>query len=1584
MAKKKRLNKRVVALLIALGVVAVAAGGWLYVRNLPRDAVASARIGDGARQRGVELLEKAGSEGEGDYAQVLEAFREAEDAYKEAIQADKENPEYPFKLAVLRRDWQRVPSPPLTQQDQRVLYGGTLDALSAALQRDANYLPAQEMICEIRWRQAVGLELARRGDPRRSRDTTWGDLVPVLDKLISLYEAQRPEARQTAKLAQAYFRRAQAHENLIKVNVAHVEQGLADLRKAVELTPNRAEYWTTVRDEQTGFPMTGLLSYLQEYKPDEESLRAAYAEALEKNPDSALLHSQYANYLMLSWKNTSDRAEQGMATAEQLDRARQDLQLARKHYQAAAQAEPDNPRAKLLEATWYLRQIETDTPEAERAPLLESAEELLRQALKIDSDFHGAYADLMQVYALKNDRGQLANAARETLRTLPPLPPSELDTEPARERRRYVAARAVQICRTLLLAARSRMANRDALIDDARKALGRLEQADPEHALLELLRGQLAFTTGRGEEAVEHLEAARQAGPIDAVGVNMLIQLYLKSHPGKAEKLLEQILRADRENKNVSARLLKARLAMRSRRYDEADETVARAIQIAQRHNDSESLAEARGLRRVLDVLTGRTMRLPSELDAEAVDASDVRAALSGRVDELWRQGEREQAAALLADLQSRFPKDQRLLGTLVQQYRALGEEAKAKQLLEATAATYADDQALQTFLEQIRTEDPQERFDLLMKIAEERSDPVERALTKAGLCSAHGKPDEALQYLAEAEQVDPDHPAVVSARFDVALRTDPVDVEAAEKCVRRAADADLDGVGGRWYAARLAVVRGQWDEAIEELRGALELHPLRERERVMLAECYLRTRQLDEAREAFRAVAEADPANLTAVIGMVRVLGELNEAEEREQWLERAHRLAPNNPRVSAWQQEVEEAKAADTALGPYIARRRARYDANPDDVQNALRLAVLYERARQPDEAQKLYRAFYDRVSDKLYGASILGAFYVRQKRYAEVDALMQELLAQAQQAPRKSRIYVTWANLLANYNAEQALNAYGQAVGADPENATAYAARARLHAGRKDFRRAADDLRQVLTLHPEEVGIRRQLIAYQIELRELDAAAKQVEELLAANPDDVVALRLKAAVAAESGKVDEAEQWLARSLEIRPDDLDARYDRARLRLALGKMDAAQEDLDAARQTAIRSAPQAVRFGNLCMRVRRFDQAAQMYREALKLSSDFEPAMQGLIAAELANEAWGRAQQVIERGRAAYPESPFYPLARARMHRARKETQLEVAALTEAHRLAPESASVVREYVTGLLRAGLHSDALRVSQRYVGQPGYEIWLPTLRAQALAKLGQPDQADELFVAAFKEAAPNQLMAWAMSLEQAYGQPEASTKFASWISNRAKEPIAHIALGHSFRRAEDLKSSLAAFVKAVELPAKPQVKATAHSRLGGAYQELAGREGDPQRKNAILKQAREQYEKALAIDEDRVEALNNLAYLLVDSVDLPKDALAYSQRAAELRPTDGNILDTHGWVLAKLDRLADAEGILAKAVLSSPGVAPIHYHLGWVYEKTNRLESALRQYRLAREHAEATDPLLRVLTDAIRRVESAIESRRNP
>lgn len=134
------------------------------------------------------------------------------------------------------------------------------------------------------------------------------------------------------------------------------------------------------------------------------------------------------------------------------------------------------------------------------------------------------------------------------------------------------------------------------------------------------------------------------------------------------------------------------------------------------------------------------------------------------------------------------------------------------------------------------------------------------------------------------------------------------------------------------------------------------------------------------------------------------------------------------------------------------------------------------------------------------------------------------------------------------------------------------------------------------------------------------------------------------------------------------------------------------------------------------------------------------------------------------------------------------------------------------------------------------------------------------------------------------------------------------------------------------------------------------------------------------FRKALELQPEQPDVMNYLAYSWVDKgfAEHFDRALAMLERAVELRPQSGHIIDSLAWALYRLGRHADAVPLLERAVEILPQEAVILDHLGDALWKAGRRNEARFQWQRAlgaKPEADLKPVLERKLRDGLDEVE---------
>jgi tetratricopeptide (TPR) repeat protein len=170
-------------------------------------------------------------------------------------------------------------------------------------------------------------------------------------------------------------------------------------------------------------------------------------------------------------------------------------------------------------------------------------------------------------------------------------------------------------------------------------------------------------------------------------------------------------------------------------------------------------------------------------------------------------------------------------------------------------------------------------------------------------------------------------------------------------------------------------------------------------------------------------------------------------------------------------------------------------------------------------------------------------------------------------------------------------------------------------------------------------------------------------------------------------------------------------------------------------------------------------------------------------------------------------------------------------------------------------------------------------------------------------------------------------------------AGEAGDPRARRVLADMYRNLERYEEAEPIYTELIE--ATPDDWRLYFSR--GAARERLGRWPD----------AESDFRRALEISPEQPEVMNYLGYSWIDRGEHLQEGLAMIQRAVELRPHSGAIIDSLGWAYYRLGDYAQALEHLEHAVELEPADPTLNDHLGDVYWRLGRRIEARFQWQRA-------------------------------
>lgn len=198
---------------------------------------------------------------------------------------------------------------------------------------------------------------------------------------------------------------------------------------------------------------------------------------------------------------------------------------------------------------------------------------------------------------------------------------------------------------------------------------------------------------------------------------------------------------------------------------------------------------------------------------------------------------------------------------------------------------------------------------------------------------------------------------------------------------------------------------------------------------------------------------------------------------------------------------------------------------------------------------------------------------------------------------------------------------------------------------------------------------------------------------------------------------------------------------------------------------------------------------------------------------------------------------------------------------------------------------------------------------------------------------------------------------EARSHLEELIKQDPSDLEAVIALGNILRAHEIYEDAEATYTKGIDTISELQSQHWLMLYFRGIARERLGK----------WELAEADFRKALELNEDQPLVLNYLGYSLVDQGLKLDEALGMIKKAVELRPTDGYIVDSLGWVYFRLGRYEEAVKELERAIELRPADPVINDHLGDAYWMVGRRNEARFQWNHARDLGPDAEELPKIL-----------------
>jgi tetratricopeptide (TPR) repeat protein len=1407
-------------------------------------------------------------------------------------------------------------------------------------------------------RRRVDLLLERCRLSGRVRD--WEQLEDAADDMLAI-DAELTDADR----AFVRFAKGVALTNSAELADSRLADGLAELEAAVDLAPDEVDY-----------PLELASLYFREkmVEKGESTMQRLLAEYDEPSASASKVRWTYAQHLASEQKfdEAEGHFEAGLALAPEGE-ARREAKLA---------------YAGFLSHRWA-RAVRQGGALERADELFHRAETTLRECVDGAPDSYRPYLQLASLYnaAARND--DVLEVCKERLdlgleRKGVHAPRDRMDTFSLQ-----ILASDACVAKAVQGSERGYDAERDKWLDEAQQYARQAEGESPNHPRVLSQLGRIKVARGELRAAIPDLRAAHEGyksfGTMNWDNLVTLARLHVQlNEPGAARELMESVLDQARRQRltNPVFWLLYGRTLVQTNELDRALAIADRVLLADPDHGDAKRLKAAVMERQGKSAEAGRLFEESTGDHAAAVILAAREASL---------EGDSEAAVELLKTALVGEGSEPRLVAALANELVNAGRRDEARQAVSEALALSPEDSGLKRMSLFFREDlSERERQAAMLALIESEPDAYKRSLDRVSYLVSQEDSQGTLAAIddALAHVVAKDtplarnaglaqHRALLRAKVRMAAGVDDTAALAAARDA--AVRHNVDGVGGKTIIGLYHMARKEYEPAITAFRQALEAQPTDAWTLTQLGQVLQLLGRHDEARESYERALEINPDDALAHKGLAWLAKLEDRPGDFEAHLDVCARVMPSDP----WVQQELLARQERTDPAAAIARREALLAEDPDDLANLQQLAGLCELTGQQAQADAHYLRLLELGPDRRQVTAQVAGYFRRTNRPERALALLRDLAAKMPTSRERADAKILVAAHLLEVGGKDEAEATLLAAAAESETLSVTRSLAEF------YWREAQRPEEALSWLNKAVELARSSdpsllprllearVAYQLDPRVSDRAGarRDVDELLAKFPNQSRAHLFSSELFASEGRIDRAATALSEHLARHPNDAGALYRRARHYVTLGRLGPAVEDLEAVRRLGSAELGATPRL-LLAELYQRTDRKERWIQELESLVADLPASAEAVERLAGAYLREGRAvdadRLVTGRiNRAGGVPDPRWFFLRGEVSFELGDAAKAVSDFQRGAQLSNHSVASVLRVLSALTRAGRVGDAVAMCRERGAFGGSQPLLASRCAAMLALSGETDDAVTHFHAAMAQlldGSPEAATAVEPDLLTAFADPVAldgairrfEALAVDGTGRRAKERIL-VRLYQTAGRLDDAASLLEGLVQSATVDGE---RAALFQRQGDVHQ-LAGRP----------EEARSAYEQALNYAPNNWVILNNLAYLLANSLDEYEEAVVFARRAVAISD-DASALDTLGWAYVGLGQYDSAIAELSRAVRLDPDDALAQFHLGEAYRRRGQMAEARGVLQGARGLAQSQGDaaLVKMIDEAVARL----------
>jgi tetratricopeptide (TPR) repeat protein len=487
--------------------------------------------------------------------------------------------------------------------------------------------------------------------------------------------------------------------------------------------------------------------------------------------------------------------------------------------------------------------------------------------------------------------------------------------------------------------------------------------------------------------------------------------------------------------------------------------------------------------------------------------------------------------------------------------------------------------------------------------------------------------------------------------------------------------------------------------------------------------------------------------------------------------------------------------------------------------------------------------------------------------------------------------------------------------------------------------DLAVAVNDLEKAILADPHSIYLQKELVLLYLNQKDEANTLKTMEALLKKNPDDLETLILAARVKQVFNQPEGAKEIYEKIIRIDPL-------KKNIYLMLGQQYTEENDLKNALRVykrLIKQFPQSYVgyffIGRTLAQQGKTKAAIAAFKKTLKLEPGLEEPRWELIKLYQSQGRIKKVEKTYLKILKSDAQNIEAAMGLGYFYYKNKKSKRSGRILKALGRRSLNESAIVRKLIQNYIEKQRHTQALVIVRGMLKGVPHNSELNYIAATVYHFKNKDSAAIRHFdkVKSDSDFYTDAVIQIAFILQNQGKINEAIRRMKKVIATASDKPAMMLYLGGMYEEKEDYERAVKVIKQGLEL--EPD-NTKLHFRLGVVYD-----------KQSLKQSSIETMKHVIELDPQHHNALNYLGYTYTELGENLDEAEMLITRAIKIKPDDGYITDSLGWVHFKKGDYATALRFLQKAVTLVPDDPIILEHLGDAYMKMNTPDKALKYYR---------------------------------